>query len=633
MTTARVGVDITAFDRTATAFNSATQRMERFSSKAAGMLKGFGSAFTVTAVVSGLTSVIDAMDEINNAAQRMGVGVESLSQLGYAAKLNEVSFEKLGMASKTLNENLSKIGAGKGGEASAALKAIGVSAFDSAGKLKSVDQVIIDAAGKFSQYEDGANKVALASAIFGKKVGSEMIPMLNAGSEALREAQGEAVRFGLKLDGPAAQAASEFNDNLDRLGGFVQGVARLLVTDLLPQVNGLVNKFLETANAGETVQNVLSGIESAATAAANATSELSTAMAYYENGKTLAAYIGRDINRSIFMDEAGRDEAFRIYKEQTAAIWKRTEALQAVSDVVSNRAEKGSLPKPKLKLESAPLFDRGEGRGGGGVRKPKKLRTSEVDEQLLESKRIFEAMQTPLEAHTARMKNLNGLLDKGYLSQQTYNRSVLDSQNQYVSAAAAMNTFEVQAETTFSVIDEMSGLFKDELGGALESIIDRTSSVKDAFHSMAMSILQSSTKLSLNRGLQQLFAGGGEHALYGGGGEGGGFWSGLFGSFFGGNRASGGQMRKGNYYEINENGQELFAPGQDGMMIPNAALRGGGGGVTIIDQRSNGAPVQPQQQSDGSWLLVLRDMAREEAHGAIKEAMPNYGLTTRNRVR
>lgn len=53
-----------------------------------------------------------------------------------------------------------------------------------------------------------------------------------------------------------------------------------------------------------------------------------------------------------------------------------------------------------------------------------------------------------------------------------------------------------------------------------------------------------------------------------------------------GKRASGGPVKAGGVYQINEKGQELFAPGADGHIIPNHEVGGvlggrGGGGMTV----------------------------------------------------
>lgn len=75
--------------------------------------------------------------------------------------------------------------------------------------------------------------------------------------------------------------------------------------------------------------------------------------------------------------------------------------------------------------------------------------------------------------------------------------------------------------------------------------------------------------------------------------------------FFGGNMASGGEMRAGRAYRVGEMGAELFVPRTDGFMIPNqAAMTIGSGGAdrnivqvgdTIIHVGSMGAGVTIEQ--------------------------------------
>ena len=78
----------------------------------------------------------------------------------------------------------------------------------------------------------------------------------------------------------------------------------------------------------------------------------------------------------------------------------------------------------------------------------------------------------------------------------------------------------------------------------------------------------------------------------------------FFASIFGGNMASGGDMRAGRAYRVGEMGAELFVPRTDGFMIPNqAAMTIGGGndrnivqvGDTIIHVGSMGAGVTIEQ--------------------------------------
>ena len=52
---------------------------------------------------------------------------------------------------------------------------------------------------------------------------------------------------------------------------------------------------------------------------------------------------------------------------------------------------------------------------------------------------------------------------------------------------------------------------------------------------------------------------------------------------FGGQRADGGVVNAGMTYLVGERGPELFTPRTSGMITPNAALAGAGGGRVVIN--------------------------------------------------
>lgn len=69
---------------------------------------------------------------------------------------------------------------------------------------------------------------------------------------------------------------------------------------------------------------------------------------------------------------------------------------------------------------------------------------------------------------------------------------------------------------------------------------------------------------------------------------------GIASSLFGGGHAVGGDLSVGHVYQINENGQELFAPSMNGRMIPHGQTVGGGGGAVYYSVNvANG--VTPEQ--------------------------------------
>ena len=140
--------------------------------------------------------MIDHADELGKASQKFGVGVEALSGLEYAAKLTDVSFEGLEKGLGKLSKAMLDAAANPAGEAAKSFKALGVSATDAQGNLKSTEVLFGDIAEKFSNLQDGAGKTAIAIKLFGK-AGADIIPLLNQGKTGIAGMVAEAEKFGI----------------------------------------------------------------------------------------------------------------------------------------------------------------------------------------------------------------------------------------------------------------------------------------------------------------------------------------------------------------------------------------------------------------------------------------------------
>jgi hypothetical protein len=188
-------------------------------------------------------SAAKSIDELGKMSQKTGVSTEALSQLAYAANISDVATEGL---QKSMNK-LSKaaVDASTGSkELQEAFSTIGVSVKEADGSLKSTDKLLLELADRFSEFEDGPGKAALALQILGK-AGVDMIPFLNQGSEAIRELMKEADQFGQTVTDKAAKAADEFNDNLDRLGFVAKGVVNQAMQQLLPSLVAITDELVD----------------------------------------------------------------------------------------------------------------------------------------------------------------------------------------------------------------------------------------------------------------------------------------------------------------------------------------------------------------------------------------------------
>lgn len=208
---------------------------------------GTGIGIAVSAAAAGLVALvknsIDAADELNKLSQKVGIAADDLSKLQYAAKLADVDTASLQTSLVKLSKSAVDAADGTGDSADA-FRALGVDVKDANGNIKSTNDLLLDTAEAFSQFEDGPEKAAAAVAIFGK-AGADLIPLLNGGRKAIEEAGDELERFGGVVTPEAARQAEAFNDNLTRMQSIAKGVGVDLSASLLPALVDVTNALVE----------------------------------------------------------------------------------------------------------------------------------------------------------------------------------------------------------------------------------------------------------------------------------------------------------------------------------------------------------------------------------------------------
>ncbi len=120
----------------------------------------------------------------------LGGTIEEMSTLRGAAQLGGVSTEAMGMGMRTLSK---QVFAG-----SKALKQLGIATKDANGNMRPTNDILKDVADKFKKMPNGAAKSALAMKLFGRS-GTEMLPLLNRGSEGIAELEKQTAKYGLTL--------------------------------------------------------------------------------------------------------------------------------------------------------------------------------------------------------------------------------------------------------------------------------------------------------------------------------------------------------------------------------------------------------------------------------------------------
>lgn len=222
-----------------------------------------GAAGAVASVVGIQQSIqkvgdsINLLASINDAAEKTGSSVADLSRIEQVSRNFGDSFEAVDVAIGKLSRGLAGF-KDPTNDAIRALDAIGVSTHDSNGELRKAADVYIEVAKSLQQYEDGAQKTAVANALFGKS-GVELIPAMNNLAAGIDNVRGVSAETTLAAD-DLKDAMSLTRANVDNL--FLTMASNLLPTlgNIIAAINGSSGEMDNLSNSSGIVSTVLKGM-------------------------------------------------------------------------------------------------------------------------------------------------------------------------------------------------------------------------------------------------------------------------------------------------------------------------------------------------------------------------------------
>lgn len=240
--------------------NSAADRVRRFDREVetpqTGMQKlisGFGAVKTAFlavgaaigagAIVRGVARQISAIDELNDAAQKLGVIPQQLIGLQHAAELSGVGAEGMNDALQKMSIGIAQAAQGAG-PAKDALAELGLSAQTLA--QMTPDQALMRIADAMEGVAGKGDKMRLAMAIFGRG-GVDMVRTLEGGSEGLRDMADEAEKLGLTLTALDIREIGQADDAFVRMKQSIKGVWTQLAIFLAPSFKAIANLITSIA--------------------------------------------------------------------------------------------------------------------------------------------------------------------------------------------------------------------------------------------------------------------------------------------------------------------------------------------------------------------------------------------------
>jgi hypothetical protein len=217
----------------------------------------FGIGLGVHELIDLGKEAIEAATGMGHLAQEIGIGVESLSKLKYAADLNEAGEHfRQGMLkfSTAIAESNTQ-----GTQAQKVFQAMGIKTAELGDKLKPTEQLLFEVADKFAGWADGANKARIAEDLFGTR-NAQFISVLNQGSEAIKE-QGERLKnlHGVITENDVLKAEDLARAMVD-LHKEIEGLTRSVAVGLIPELTALVKSMSDVRGEGTAAVPVFGAI-------------------------------------------------------------------------------------------------------------------------------------------------------------------------------------------------------------------------------------------------------------------------------------------------------------------------------------------------------------------------------------
>ena len=207
-------------------------------------LKNLGGA------VKDAVAEVGAMgDDIDKSSQKLGLSSDTYQELSYAMERSGASIDDVSKGMKNITNAIAGTQDGVKG-ASSDFDKLGVSLTNADGSMKSSEQVLMDSIDALSSMSDETQRNALANDIFGKSY-QELSPLLNSGSDGIKDLMQEAQDYGMVMSGDAVDASAKYADSLNRMQGTVTGLKNNLLGAFLPSLTDVIDGFTDLARGSD----------------------------------------------------------------------------------------------------------------------------------------------------------------------------------------------------------------------------------------------------------------------------------------------------------------------------------------------------------------------------------------------
>lgn len=190
-------------------------------------------------------------DRVDKLSQKIGFSAEGFQKWDYVLQRAGTSIDSMAPVMKKLSTAAV--------ENSDAFQKLGISQEEVANM--SQEDLFGRTIEALSGMEAGAERTALASKLLGKGA-SELTPLINGGTDAIREQMDMASQYGMVMSDEAVKASADFHDAQTTLQGAMSGFKNKLAAEFMPAItdvtNGIAKMFSGDMSGLDDIKNGIS---------------------------------------------------------------------------------------------------------------------------------------------------------------------------------------------------------------------------------------------------------------------------------------------------------------------------------------------------------------------------------------
>lgn len=224
------------------------------------MILGAAAAFGAYKLVGSLNEAAEAVDTLGKSSKRLGIGIEQLSVLKFAAGEAGVDFESLAGAVGKFNKNIGQA-LGKG-SSTLSVGNFALALRDVNGNVRSLPDLLADAASALEHVGNEAERADLAEGLFGRDGGTKFLTLLGEGTNFISNMADQwerASRLNLIFSQDDVDKLTAYNDAIGRIGLAFDGLKVKLMVVVAPALTAIADRFALLVAAVPNIYQALVG--------------------------------------------------------------------------------------------------------------------------------------------------------------------------------------------------------------------------------------------------------------------------------------------------------------------------------------------------------------------------------------